>query len=113
MKLLLDENLPIKLKYRFNDAGFVAFTVRDMQWLGKENGELLQGMLNEKFTCFITIDNNLSFQQNFLHYSIQVLVLIARNNLYKTIMEMFPDILAKLKDSHTGVQAVLHPAYEQ
>jgi len=35
MKLLLDENLPVKLKYRFIDKGFDAYTVRDMNWLGK------------------------------------------------------------------------------
>jgi predicted nuclease of predicted toxin-antitoxin system len=42
MKLLLDENLPVKLKYRFIDKGFDAYTVRDMNWLGKENGELFK-----------------------------------------------------------------------
>ena len=41
MKLLLDENLPVKLKYRFIENGIEVFTARDMQWLGKENGELL------------------------------------------------------------------------
>ncbi|MGN6532725.1 MAG: DUF5615 family PIN-like protein [Ginsengibacter sp.] len=41
MKLLLDENLPVKLKYRFTEKGINAFTVRDMRWLGKKNGDLL------------------------------------------------------------------------
>lgn len=66
MKILLDENMPVKLKYRFTEAGLNATTVRDMQWLGKENGDLLQLMLREGFTTFVTIDNNLFFQQNFL-----------------------------------------------
>ncbi len=65
MKLLLDENIPVKLKYRFIETGIDAFTIRDMKWLGKENGFLLKEMISKKFTAFITIDNNLSFQNNF------------------------------------------------
>lgn len=60
MKLLLDENLPVKLKYRFIEKGLQAYTLKDLQWLGKKNGELLQLMLLNDFTTFITIDNNLS-----------------------------------------------------
>lgn len=111
MKLLLDENLPVKLKYRFADAGFSAFTVRDMQWLGKENGQLLQLMLAEQFTVFITIDNNLSAQQNFANYPIRVIVLVARDNIYETIMEFFPAILTQLHGGPPGVQTVVDPSF--
>ena len=55
MKLLLDENLPVKLKYRFIDKKIEAYTVRDMNWLGKENGELLTLMLQNNFTSFLTM----------------------------------------------------------
>ena len=82
-----------------------------MEWLGKENGELLRLMLQENFTTFITIDNNLSFQQNFAGYPIQVVVLIAKENVYETIMEFFPAITEKLKENFSGAQAVIHPAY--
>ena len=34
MKILLDENLPTKVKYDFGE-GFEIFTVRGMEWLGK------------------------------------------------------------------------------
>ncbi|HZH38138.1 MAG TPA: DUF5615 family PIN-like protein [Flavisolibacter sp.] len=110
MKLLLDENLPVKLKYRFLDAGFEAFTTKDREWLGKENGELLQLLIENNFTTFITFDNSLSFQQNFIRYPIQVVVLIAKDNTYDTIMEFFSAIIEKLKQSYTGAQAVLHPS---
>ena len=39
MKILLDESLPRKLRYDFEDEHEVR-TVRDMGWLGKKNGEL-------------------------------------------------------------------------
>lgn len=40
MKILLDENMPTKVKYDFGESHEVR-TVRDMGWLGKKNGELL------------------------------------------------------------------------
>lgn len=110
MKRLLDENLPVKLKYRFRDAGLEAFTVRDMKWFGKTNGELLKLLLDNKFTAFITIDNNLQFQQNFVDYPIQVLVIVAPDNTYETIMEIFPPILVKINEPNKNVQSVFHPS---
>jgi len=113
MKLLLDENLPVKLKYRFRDYGFEAYTVKDMQWLGKENGELLQLMIVHQFTVFVTIDNNLSFQQNFIRYPIQVAVLVAMDNTYETIMEFFPEVVETLKKKYTGPKVIVHPSYRE
>ncbi len=40
MKILLDENLPNKLKSDFG-PGYAVKTVRDMGWSGKKNGERL------------------------------------------------------------------------
>lgn len=111
MKLLLDENLPIKLKYRFIDHGFDSYTVKDMAWLGKKNGELLNLMPEQKFTTFITIEKNLSFQNNFKSYPIQVLVIIARDNTYPTIMDIFDNIVKFSADDFSGVQTVIHPDY--
>ena len=106
MKLLLDENIPVKLKYRFLESGIPVFTVKDMQWFGKQNGELLRLMLENDFTSFLTIDNNISFQQNFRNYPLQVLVLIAHDNSYGTIMEFFDKILAKFKDPWIGAASI-------
>jgi predicted nuclease of predicted toxin-antitoxin system len=78
MKLLLDENLPVKLKYRFIENGIEVYTAKDMQWLGKENGELLKLLIENNFTGLITIDNNLYFQNNFVDYPIEVVVLVAQ-----------------------------------
>lgn len=83
-----------------------------MVWLGKKNGELLRLMLSENLTPFITIDNNLSSQQNFASYPIQVIVLIAQDNVYETIMEFFPAIVSRAKEEFTGAQVVIHPLYK-
>ena len=41
MKILLDLNLPRKLKADFG-AGFEVKTVQELKWLGTKNGELLK-----------------------------------------------------------------------
>ena len=112
MKLLLDENLPVKLKFQFIDRGFDAKTIKDMKWLGKQNGELLKLMLQHNFTTLITIDNNLSSQQNFKNYSVQVVVLVAPNNTYARIMDFFDAIVDKIQEDFTGPQSIVHPNYK-
>lgn len=112
MKLLLDENLPVKLKFRFVDRGFDVATIKDMHWLGKQNGELLKLMLQYNFTILITIDNNISSQQNFLNYPIRVIVLVAADNTYGTIMKFFDLIIEKIQTDFTGPQSVVHPDYK-
>lgn len=112
MKLLLDENLPVKLKHRFLEKGFKAYTLRDMNWLGKKNGPLLQLMLQNNFTTFITIDNNLSFQQNFNNYPIQVAILVCRDNTYETIMKFFNAIIEVLIQDFSGPRTIVHPDYK-
>lgn len=55
MKLLLDENLPIKLKEFFSNT-YVISTVREQDWSGKRNGELLGLMIDRGFEALVTID---------------------------------------------------------
>ena len=64
MKILLDESLPRKLRNDFPE-GHEVWTVRDMGWLGKKNGELLNLMKDNSFELFVTVDKNLPYQQNF------------------------------------------------
>ena len=63
MKLLLDENLPKRLKQDF--AEFEVSTVSDKNWTGKKNGELLKLLMENDFKALITFDKNLQYQQNF------------------------------------------------
>jgi predicted nuclease of predicted toxin-antitoxin system len=90
MKLLLDENLPRKLKRDL--AGHEVFTVRDMLWDGKENGELLALMLANDFEALISGDKNIPFEQNFQKYPIPVVVLDSVDNTYNTIRLFVPKI---------------------
>ncbi len=90
MKLLLDENLPKRLKKDFPE--FDIFSIHDKFWNGKTNGELLKLMLEENFTVLVTFDKNLQFQQNFTRYTISVLVLNAPDNSYNTLKILVPKI---------------------
>jgi predicted nuclease of predicted toxin-antitoxin system len=63
MRLLLDENLPKRLKSDFFDHE--VFTVREKGWNGIKNGELMQLMLENNFDALLTFDKNLQHQQNF------------------------------------------------
>jgi predicted nuclease of predicted toxin-antitoxin system len=80
MKLLLDENLPKRLKLDFPDHQI--FTVRDKGWNGIKNGELLQRMLADNFDTLLTFDKNLQHQQNFEKYTLAVFILQAEINTY-------------------------------
>ena len=95
MKLLLDENLPKRLKLDL--AEFSIYTVADMQWTGKKNGELLELMLANGFNVLLTFDKNLQYQQNFKKYSLPVLVLMAPDNTYLSLSKMIGNIKETLK----------------
>ncbi|QDW24638.1 DUF5615 family PIN-like protein [Pedobacter sp. KBS0701] len=97
MKLLLDENLPKRLKEHFESHEI--YTVRDMGWNGVKNGELLKLMIADEFDVFITFDKNLQFQQNFSKYTLPIIVLNAFDNTYLTLKEFIPQILLLLKSN--------------
>ena len=60
MKLLLDENLPKRLKHNFPE--YEVFTVRNKGWISMKNGELLKLMIAENFQALLTFDKNLQHQ---------------------------------------------------
>ena len=90
MKLLLDENLPKRLKSDF--PNHQVFTVRDMGWNGKKNGALMKLLIENNFDALITFDKNLQFQQNFEKYQLPVLVLNASDNTYLTLQQLASQI---------------------
>ena len=90
MRLLLDENLPKRLKKEFKE--FEIFTIHERGWSGKSNGLLMQLMVTEKFDVLITFDKNMQYQQNFTKYSLTVIVLNAKDNSFDTLKNLVPEI---------------------
>jgi hypothetical protein len=106
VKLLLDECIDRRLSRDL--AGHEVRTVPQMGWAGIKNGELL--ILAEKeFDIFITVDRNLSFQQNLPKFNIAVLVLHASSNRLTDLRPLVPKILSMLptltkgKAEHIGI----------
>ena len=96
MKILLDENLPKKLMRDLRNLGFTVSCVPDEGWKSLVNGDLIQKMIESKFTILLTFDQNLQYQQNLSKYDIAVVVLTAKNNQYLTLKSLVPDIEALL-----------------
>lgn len=95
MKLLLDENLPKKLKLDLQIHE--VYTVSDKKWNGIKNGELIKLLLAENFDVLLTFDKNMEYQQNFVKYPIAVFVLNASDNTYETLHELAANILQMLE----------------
>ena len=95
MLLLLDENLPKKLKIDFPDHDICS--IKERGWNGLKNGILLQKLIENNFNALITFDKNLQHQQNFIKYPITVFVLSANINTYSVLTKMSPKVNDILK----------------
>ena len=90
-KVLLDENLPVKLKYRLRDVCEI-YTVTDKKWNSLENSDLIAAMQREEFVYLITSDKNLQYQQNIHKYKIGFILLNVPNNTYEVILSLVEKI---------------------
>ena len=91
MKILLDENIPAKLKFDFGGS-FEIKTVRDMKWQGTKNGALLRRIGEYPFDFFITLDSNLRYQQNLGSFDFTIILLLPLNNKHQTLQPFVPKV---------------------
>ena len=91
MKVLLDENLPVKLKYRFSNA-LTVLTVNDMKWNSLKNGELLRSIEENQFDALVTSDKNIIHQHKLSKFSFRFIILLAPDNQYETLLTMVGNI---------------------
>jgi len=99
VRVLLDECLPRKLKRDL--AGHDTRTVPEMGWASKENGDLL-GWAAGHFDVFLTVDRNLSYQQDMGRFNIAVVVLVARGNRLADLRPLMPQVLEVLAEIRPG-----------
>ena len=95
MKLLLDENLPHKLRQHL--PGHDVFTIAYMKWGGIRNGELLARAAAEQFDALITIDSGIEFEQNLPVLPCSVVIIRAPSNAFEHIEPFLPALLDALK----------------
>ena len=98
MKVLLDEDLPHKLRLALlnHDAKTVAY----LGWNGLRNGELLSSAESAGFGVFITGDQNLQYQQNLKQRRIGVVVLSAQD--WPTLKNYLAEIAAAVDQALPG-----------
>ena len=99
MRVLLDECVDRRLARDI--TGHDVKTVPQMGWATIKNGELLV-LAETQFDAFVTVDRNLSFQQNLPHFSIAVVVLRAQSNRLSDLGVLLPRLLAALPHAKRG-----------
>lgn len=96
MKVLIDECAPRALKQALSSYGYDCHTVQDAGWSGKTNGELL-GIAESDFDALVTLDTNLSYQQNLSLRKIAIEVVRERSNRLRDLSVHFPAVANALQ----------------
>ncbi len=89
MKILLDENIDVRFK-RFFPAGYEVYTVKDMNWNGIKNGELLLLLAVNNFEYWIVVDKNIPYQQNINTIPCPIIILDVFRNTLNHIEYCYP-----------------------
>ena len=104
MRVLIDECVDWRLSR--DVIGHDVKTARQMGWAAIKNGELL-ALAAQQFDVFVTVDRNLSFQQNLTALPIAVIVLRAHTNRLAHLRPLLPALLAALQSPKPGVAQVI------
>ena len=99
MRILLDEC--IDRRFARELSRHEVRTVPEAGWAGKSNGDLL-ALAENSFDVFVTVDRNLSFQQNVPRFSIAVVVLRAHSNRLAELRRLVPRLLEVLPVAERG-----------
>jgi Domain of unknown function (DUF5615) len=99
VKVFVDECVDWRLSREI--VGHDVRTARQMGWSTIRNGELLT-LAAKEFEVFVTVDRNLSFQQNLPAFAIAVIVLRAKSNRLSELQPLVPDLLASIPTAKPG-----------
>lgn len=100
MRILLDECVPRPLRREL--PAHDVQTVSEMGWAGKRNGELLSLIRTHGFDVFITVDQNLRYQQELRNSGISVVLLVAQTNRFAELSRLMPRVRAVLDSLAKG-----------
>jgi hypothetical protein len=99
VKVFIDEC--IDWRFARSVTGHETKTARQMGWSPIKNGELL-ALAARQFDVFLTVDRNLSFQQNLPAVAIAVIVLKARSNRLADLQPLVPELLFQIPLAKVG-----------
>ncbi len=104
MKILLDECIDRRFAVEFPEHE--VRTVPQMGWSGVKNGALMK-LAEAAFDVFITVDRNLSFQQNLATYDIAVIVIRSTSNRYIDLAPFGQMVLKAVGNVKPGTSTVI------
>ena len=107
MKILLDECIDQGLAPMISSHDVK--TVVSVGWTSLKNGQLLR-LAAKEFDVFVTVDRNLSFQQNLPKYDIAVLVLHAATNRLSDLAKLAPNIETAIRNAPKGYATIVKEA---
>lgn len=105
MKILIDECIDRRLARDL--IGYDVKTVPQMGWAGIKNGQLL-ALASSEFDIFLTVDQNLPFQQNLSQFDISVIVLQTKSNRLADLKPLIPRILTIIPNSQKGQANIIN-----
>ena len=100
MRVLLDENIPYKLRPLFEERVEV-ITVGYRGWKGKENGELLKSAESE-FDVLVTMDQGIPQQQNLSEIKMGIVLLETKGNRYEDLAPLLNQVNTVLRTIEKG-----------
>ena len=96
LRILLDECIDRRLAKYFSD--YFVQTVQQAGFAGLKNGKLLS-KAQKDFDVFLTVDRNLTSQQNLDKFDIAIVVLKSPSNRVDDLQKLIPAILAVLPET--------------
>lgn len=73
-------------------AGHDVFTLREAGLKGLKNGTLLRSA-SGRYDVFVTVDQNLEYQQNLKQIQLAVIILCAKSSAYSSLEPLVPPLL--------------------
>lgn len=104
MRVLLDSNLPRSFAALL--PGHRVETTHQRRWSDLDDGPLLDAA-EEAFDAFLTMDQNLRFQQNLAGRRIRIVVIRAPSNRLTALVPAAPGVLAALGDMAAGALRIV------
>jgi hypothetical protein len=77
-------------------------TVQALGWSGTKNGQLLRKAVDAGFEVFLTMDDNLAYQQDLSAFKIAVIVLRSRRGRLEDLLPLMPEGERSLQTAPPG-----------
>ncbi len=107
MRILLDECVPARVKHAF--PGHSVQTVSEAGWQASQDPTLL-AFAEKRFDVFVTVDRNLTKQNDVRRFLLGFVVVATPNNRLESFEAIYADLLAAAEKVTAGQTIVVsHP----